>query len=63
MRRDEKAKTARVLFVQNQINNKPKEKSIDEVVKDLAKDLFLSERTIWRDYAADTPEVTQKSII
>lgn len=51
MRKNPKTLTARAKYVQETINRRHKSRSSEDVVKDLAKELFLSESIIWKDYA------------
>jgi hypothetical protein len=51
MRKDPKVAKRRAEYIQNQINNRHKSETVEMSVERLSCDLFLSEATIWKDYA------------
>lgn len=51
MRKNPKTLQSRARYVQETVNRRHKSRTADEVIKDLAKELFLSESIIWKDYA------------
>lgn len=51
MRKDEKTLKNRRNYIKKQMNGRHKSETADMCAKRLARELFLSERTIWYDYA------------
>lgn len=41
----------RALYIQNRVNSRHKSLSTTDVVREIAKELFLSEETVWKDFA------------
>lgn len=51
MRKSEKTVQKRRAYIKNQMDTRHKSETADMCVKRLANELFLSESTIWKDYA------------
>lgn len=51
MRKNPKTLNDRAKYVQETVERRHKSRSTEDVIKDLAKELFLSESIIWKDYA------------
>lgn len=51
MRKNPNTLISRAKYVQEKVNRRHKTITTSEVIKELAKELFLSEQIIWKDYA------------
>lgn len=51
MKKDPKALEKRQTFIKNAMNTRHKSETADMCAKRLARELYLSESTIWKDYA------------
>lgn len=51
MRRNPKNVEKRALYIQNSMNKRHKSEAATMTAARLARELFLSESTIWKDYA------------
>lgn len=51
MRKNPTTLISRAKYVQETVNRRHKSRTTNDVISDLAKELFLSESIIWKDYA------------
>jgi len=51
MKKNQKQLEDRAVYVKQQINDRHKSLNVNDVVRRIAKELFLSEDTIWKDFA------------
>ena len=51
MKKNQKTLEDRAEYVKQQINNRHKSLNVADVVRRIAEELFLSEDTIWKDFA------------
>jgi hypothetical protein len=56
MKKNQKTLEDREKYVKTQVNSRHKSLNTTDVVRDLAKRLFLSEETIWKDFAKQKKE-------
>ena len=54
MKKDAKTVERRAIYIKNQMNSRHKSETADMCAKRLAKELFLSESTIWKDFSKKT---------
>lgn len=51
MKKNQNTLKEREKYIKDQVNGRHKSLNTTDVVRDLAKKLFLSEETIWKDFA------------
>lgn len=54
MKKNQTTLSDREKYVKEQVNSRHKSLNVSDVVRRIAKELFLSEDTIWKDFAKTT---------